>query len=120
MLLPVRGFHNGRDCCALSTPKQIQNFRLLRFGTRLGYDRLLFGTCPQPHLIAGGRLRFSLCRDHFGLLPWIVDGTSCRHHHNPAEATWRWRGKERLSENQVTLTVLRYQTPAPCAHRTEK
>jgi len=26
------------------------------------------------------------------------DGTWCRHHHNPAEAKWRWRGKEQLSE----------------------
>jgi hypothetical protein len=31
MLLPVRGFHNGCDRCALSMPKQAQNFLLLRF-----------------------------------------------------------------------------------------
>jgi hypothetical protein len=36
------------------------------------------------------------------LLPWDCDGTSCRHHHNPAEAEWRWRGKEQVSENQAS------------------
>src|SRR5262249_9040910 len=72
MLLPVRGFHNGRDRCAFSTTKQAQNFLLLRFRTRLGCDRFLFGTSPRLHLAAGGCLRLSLCVDHFDLLPWIV------------------------------------------------
>jgi hypothetical protein len=31
-----------------------------------------FCTSPRLHLADGGRFRFSLCPDHFGLLPWIV------------------------------------------------
>src|ERR1700745_3749527 len=71
MLLPVRRLHYGRDRCALSMPKQVQNSLLLRLATWLGCDRFLCGS-PRLHLADGGRLRFSLCLDHFGLLSWIV------------------------------------------------
>src|SRR6266566_7559634 len=105
MLLPVRGFHNGRDRCALCTPKQAQNFLLLRFGTRLGCDRFLFGTRPRLHLADGGSLRFWLCLDHFGLLSWIVTADRAATTTTPRRPSGAGGGRSELSKKSGAVMV---------------
>src|ERR1700746_1330339 len=101
MLLPVRGLHNGRDRCALSMPTQVQNSLLLRFGTRLGCDQFLFGARSRLHLAAGGRLRFPLCLDHFGLLSWVVTAHRAATTTTPRRPGGAGGERSKLNENQV-------------------